>query len=654
MPAIPPASQQQKMVLRGAAKVENITNNQYLQKSPGGAPPPQNKSVCSKKPAKDAFSSSPNGKGGIRKPKPIPTTTGTQTPTKDTQPEVTRFVCSVCKNSISIRDALQNTEVNNFITKIDELKCLNEAIAERTSHIETLDLHIQHLLLHPKSLQNHHDQMVRLEQKMDSITASIGLMSVGESDSKPSAELSHQDLAGIEKLISDQVTNCNSNISNIENKLDSLQSSLRSLQSPLTSEHTEPKPLESAISSSVNNKKLSDIENPIVSPVVDYKPEFIDDDCCNKLLEFLQNDAEFTKLKGRSVTSYGEPYPYPGSPPAKCTPIPPIVDEIIKKIEDQFPESNLTSCLITEFAGTASNIPEHSDDEAIISPESNIFTLTIGSQRTVTFRDLCSGAEKSIQPEHLSLYVMSRASQNLWKHRINPIKEDDATLRYSFTFRSVCSKNKSSTIILGDSNTKHIKFGEDRGSLGKKLPGRREPVYHIGQIDPTICLGYQNILVHVAINDMKNSSPGRQSGDPAPSDTDSHVKRLAEKLECIQILCPNASLTVSPALPTKINSLNRRAMSFNVKLVEYVKLNNPSIVVLDFESFAPNGHDLSDEYCCYKNKNDKIHLGMLGIRKLANIFIESLTLPRNFVDERRYSDVVSGESGQTPIKSDHE
>ena len=403
----------------------------------------------------------------------------------------------------------------------------------------------------------------------------------------------------------------------------------------------------------INHKPLSDIKNP-TKHVEDNKPDFIDENLCTELMDFLQKEAKFTKLKGRSVTTYGEAYPYPGSPPAKSTPIPPIINQIINKIEGDFPGSNLNSCLITEYAGISSQIPEHSDDEPVISPESNIFTLSIGDPRTIIFRDLCSGAEKSLQPESLSLYVMSRASQNLWKHRIDPPHEDGATPRYSFTFRSLSNTNKSSTIILGDSNTKHIKFGIDRGSLGKKLPGRREPVYHIGQIDPSICLGYQNVLVHVAINDMRNYSPGRNSGDPAPSDIDSHIKRLAEKLERIQILCPNASITVSPALPTKISSLNRRAMAFNVKLVEYVKVSNPNIIILDFESFAPNGHALGDEFCCFKNKNDRIHLGMTGIRKLAKIFIESLTLPRNFVDERSYSDVVSGESGHTQIKSDHE
>ena len=595
--------------------------------------------------AKSPGGKSVKSKARVTEPSP------TKHPIKTDKDTEIRYVCTVCNNTESIRTArlkLETDLLSDAVTKFEEIK---SNISDRASQIETLDLHVQHLLLNRDKFQNYQDRVADIENKCDTIMHEITSLqkhSMAPS-SLPTLELSETNVAKIcdivEKTISDTHANVipattnenpapttvtcegSTRIADLEKLCSGIAQTITELKSQYSSSPqttcTDGPPYEST-KSPTNKIKISDIENP-TKYVVDYKPDFIDENFSNKLVEFLQKDTKFTKLKGRSVASYGEAYPYPGSPPAKATPIPSIIDEIIKKIEEEFPGSNLNSCLITEFAGKSSQIPEHSDDEPIISPESNIFTLTIGSQRTVIFRDLCSGTQKSIQPEQLSLYVMSRASQNLWKHRIDPLCEDNATLRYSFTFRSLSSNNKSSTIILGDSNTKHIKFGDVRGSLGKKIPGRREPVYHIGQIDPTICLGYQSIVVHVAINDMRNSSPGRLPEDPAPSDTDSHLKRLAEKLETIQILCPKASIIVSPALPTKISSLNRRAMSFNVKLIEYVKYSNPNITVLDFESFAPNGHDLGDEFCCFKNKNDRIHLGMIGIRKLANIFIESLT-----------------------------
>ena len=64
-----------------------------------------------------------------------------------------------------------------------------------------------------------------------------------------------------------------------------------------------------------------------------------------------------------------------------------------------------------------------------------------------------------------SLYVMSVASQALWRHRIE--KCDAFTgRRFSITLRTVDEKFRKSTVILGVSNTKYINFGEGNGSLG--------------------------------------------------------------------------------------------------------------------------------------------------------------------------------------------
>ena len=312
--------------------------------------------------------------------------------------------------------------------------------------------------------------------------------------------------------------------------------------------------------------------------------------------------------------------------------------------------SNINSCLITEFSGKESFIPEHSDDESVIRPESNIFTLTVGVPRTVIFRDLCSNSEKDILVENRSMYVMSRASQNLWTHRIDTYighdEDGDSSLRYSFTFRSVGEKFKSSTLILGDSNTKYVQFGNGKGTLGKKIPGHREATYRIEQIQPERCLGYKNVVVHVGINDIKNyNSPNISS----------NFNKLVEKIEHIQLINPNASLIVSPILPTKLVYLNSVAIKFNNMLFHYNNYINQTFRVLDFQCFVNlNTNVLDDEYCCYNNKSDSIHLGRKGISKLAQLFIDNLLPFRKFRDGRSYSGVTSGEKSQTSHKPDNE
>ena len=53
------------------------------------------------------------------------------------------------------------------------------------------------------------------------------------------------------------------------------------------------------------------------------------------------------------------------------------------------------------------------------------------------------------------------------------------TSRYSITFRSV---GKNSTIIIGDSNTKHLKFStgqhREKGTFEYHMPGERVETFH--------------------------------------------------------------------------------------------------------------------------------------------------------------------------------
>ena len=77
-----------------------------------------------------------------------------------------------------------------------------------------------------------------------------------------------------------------------------------------------------------------------------------------------------------------------------------------------------------------------------------------------------------------SLYAMSMESQHYWSHRLDGEDDGDegpGNIRYSLTFRSVGQECKNSLIILGDSNTKHLKFSSgkknEQGTFGFLLPG---------------------------------------------------------------------------------------------------------------------------------------------------------------------------------------
>ena len=176
--------------------------------------------------------------------------------------------------------------------------------------------------------------------------------------------------------------------------------------------------------------------------------------------------------------------------------------------------------------------------------------------------------------------------------------------------------------------------------MGYFLPGNRIETYHISNIDPFKCLGYQNIIIHVGVNDIRDKSPGRQVDDPAPSDIVSHFEKLKEKIELINILCPKSSVFVLPVLPCKVKILNMRASRFNQKLVDYSNFINPKIRVLDVSKFVKDS-SLNPIYGCYNNPNDKLHLGSNGIKKLVEIFKENISCFR-YRDRRAFSSVLSG------------
>ena len=124
----------------------------------------------------------------------------------------------------------------------------------------------------------------------------------------------------------------------------------------------------------------------------------------------------------------------------------------------------------------------------------------------------------------------------------------------------MAASNENSTLLLGDSNTKYVYLEGDsanpsgtgtKSTLGANLPGKKIPTYHIRQIDPLKCLGYQNILLHVGINDFNPRSKGREVTDPAVDDVRAIFNNFADKVDKIQAYCPYSKLIISPILLPK-------------------------------------------------------------------------------------------------------
>ena len=378
----------------------------------------------------------------------------------------------------------------------------------------------------------------------------------------------------------------------------------------------------------------------------DYRAEFLSSDKAQSLKNFLDSSDLFIKNveSGHYAVQFGYPYRYTGSnTPTKPLDIPEPLQDLINEVCTTYNVRDINSCLVNKYdCGLNTFLPPHSDDEQTIKPGSSIFTVSLGSKVDITFTDMSSGKVVTNCIEPNSLYSMSRLSQSFWQHEIKPYNSNEnSDVRYSITLRCISDKYLKSTVIIGDSNTYNLNFGEGEGTFGHNIPGARILAYNIDEIKPADCCGYRNIFIHTGINDV------RQANITGPAKITACLNRLISKVEEIRTICPKAYIYVSPLLPTKDSALNRRCVYFNRLLFEYVNNSAGLVMTHNFGVFLDKSQQyLSTEMGRYQKPGDKLHLGKEGIRLLVKIIRECVygrKSPKPAVSgtQKKYTEVVS-------------
>ena len=157
------------------------------------------------------------------------------------------------------------------------------------------------------------------------------------------------------------------------------------------------------------------------------------------------DDNLFKKIRGRATLSFGTQYSYSGSMQKSYSQsIPPTLGKLINKVvadynlkDNMVPNSVLINHLPkkTNNKSPPSDLPEHSDNEIEIEPNSSIYTYSVGQTRTVTF----CGIHLDYTTTHThdaidnSLYVITRKSHSWYTHRILDV--DQCEERFSITLR---------------------------------------------------------------------------------------------------------------------------------------------------------------------------------------------------------------------------
>ena len=360
-----------------------------------------------------------------------------------------------------------------------------------------------------------------------------------------------------------------------------------------------------------------DGSNLCVEPFVDFVPDFLSNDVCEELFQYSQSaDSDFSSIGQRSTLYFGEcDYEYTGKVHKAKEPPEPI-KKVMDMINAKYPTKVINSCLVSKYQDDVDFCPPHSDDEDQIAPESNIYTISTGAARKMAFHPISpNGEETELNLTPGSLVVFSRQSQEAWKHSI-PVSTEACSARFSFTFRLVGPHFANSTLICGDSNTTKMKFGSDKGTFGRWMPGRHIPTYTVDQIPGPSEIGpYKNIVLHVGINDIRKNYEGQKS-------IDKHLGTLEKKCQSLLNSYPKAKIFICPILPTKdmgkvqrVHLMNKGISRLSDKYSNIVLMENYYQIFLgETETLSPR---LGRYYQGAPNERDDVHLGNAGIRLLA-------------------------------------
>ena len=362
-------------------------------------------------------------------------------------------------------------------------------------------------------------------------------------------------------------------------------------------------------------------------PYQHYCEEYLEEPLLSETINFLKEQVElkrFTSENGHSVLSFGEPYTYVGAKGENnSTTIPPLLMSIIQSFSTKLRLKHTpNSVLINHYTSTSvspnldnedvnSYLPFHSDDEAVIQPDSSIVTISLGESRTLTFQAIHNDTEeqKTLTPSHNSVYTMTRSSQGWYKHGIQPAESSED--RFSLTFRCVSQKNKRSVIIQGDSNTKNIKFGTGLGTVGETYPGLRRKAAKVSDITPESCIGYSNAVLVCGTNDLRVGYVRDES------DIRKIVDVYKFKLQEIKQLCPSCKVFVVPVLPTRNTRMNKNIVCFNRMLSEMLnQMCFKDVFFPGVYSFLDSKGLLSSRLT---RENDDIHLSEKGLAQFVRI-----------------------------------
>ena len=135
-----------------------------------------------------------------------------------------------------------------------------------------------------------------------------------------------------------------------------------------------------------------------------YTEEFLSTGDTASLRDALEQET-YSLVDGRQVASICAEYQYTVSLRGNTSTIPTYLQTIIDRINGEalYPNTKINQVVINRYSGKA-HMPEHSDYEPTIKPDSNTFTITVGTQSPIKFKDRELG-EKRLLAQLIGVYT---------------------------------------------------------------------------------------------------------------------------------------------------------------------------------------------------------------------------------------------------------
>jgi alkylated DNA repair dioxygenase AlkB len=179
--------------------------------------------------------------------------------------------------------------------------------------------------------------------------------------------------------------------------------------------------------------RLGDKANVMAEPVLFRQDDFIS--APNVLYATLLSEVTWDeRIKARKTASLGVPYDYSGMT-YETLPLPPLLVPIIDRLEVTlgFRPNN---CLLNFYENGDSTMGFHADGTEVLREGTGIAIISLGSERTITFRRTIDRSETyDYSVRSGSLLYMSQEIQKEWQHAIP--KQPDTGGRISLTFRQI-------------------------------------------------------------------------------------------------------------------------------------------------------------------------------------------------------------------------